>query len=111
MKARVAAAEQMEIKAITAERELETVKNQNKVLSGQAKVLQSEKIKLEEDLGKARKKILERNCQLKAAQKQSSKDNKLLLQAKDRSFSFGYDEAVLRPTAWVLTINFSLRRG
>lgn len=81
---------------MAAERELETVKNQNEVLSGQTDVLKADKTRLEEDLGKARKKTITWNGKLKAPWKQSRKDKKLLLQAEDRSFQFGFDEAVIK---------------
>lgn len=96
MGARIAAVEQMETRAVVAEDELNKVRNQNEVLSGQADVLLADKQKLEEDLDKARKKILERNNQLKLARKQSHMDKKILLQDADRSFQFGFYEAVTR---------------
>lgn len=65
MEARLAAVDQIEARAVATEEELKNVKDSNEVLSGQADVLLAYKKRLEEDLRKARKKILERNGQLK----------------------------------------------
>lgn len=75
--ARLAAFDQMKARAVAAEGELKSIKDQNEVLSGQANVLLANKKRLEEDLDKARKKIAERKGQLKLALKQSRKDKKL----------------------------------
>lgn len=96
MTAFLAAVDQLEARAVAAEEELKNVKNQNENLVGQAEALSNDKKKLTEDLGSTRQKIAKRNSQLKLAQKQSRKDQKLLLLTKKHYFQIGYDEAVIK---------------